>query len=73
MRESEYADLGVVAPRADRPELVSRLRAKGLTQQQIPDTVGVHKATISREVANATSDDQSATITNSRGQQRPAL
>jgi hypothetical protein len=71
MREAEYGDLGVVAPRSDRPELVSRLRRQGLTQREIGATLGVHEATVSRELANASSEP-AATITNSRGQERPA-
>lgn len=70
MRAVEYADMGVVAPRADRPELVSRLRAKGLTQKEIAGTLGVHESTVSRELADASSDP--GTITNARGQERPA-
>lgn len=71
MRAGEYGDMGVVAPRADRPELVARLRAKGLTQAQIAGTLGVHESTVSRELADASSDVPE-TITNARGQERPA-
>ena len=74
MREAEYADMGVVAPRADRPELVSRLRSKGLTQKQIGDTLGVHRETVAKDIAASMSDSdiEPEPITNSRGQQRPA-
>lgn len=72
LREAEYADLGVVAPRADRPELVTRLRAKGLTQRQIADTVGVSQQTVSRLNTQMSNENAPATITNSRGQERPA-
>lgn len=73
LREAEYADLGVVAPRADRPELVTRLRAKGLTQKEIGATIGASEATVSRQLASASSDTAPAKITNSRGQERPAM
>lgn len=74
MREVEYADMGVVAPRADRPELVSRLRAKGLTQKEIAGTLGVHRETVANDIRSMSDSDigPPATITNSRGQQRPA-
>lgn len=72
MREAEYADLGVMAPRADRPELVSRLRAKGLTQQQIADTVGVGVGTVNRDLSDLPNGKSPGPITNSRGEQRPA-
>lgn len=73
MREAEYADLGVKVPSADRPELASRLRAKGLTQKSIADTLGVSQRQVSTDLNSRTSnEDQPPTITNSRGQQRPA-
>jgi len=72
LREAEYADMGVVAPRADRPELVSRLRRQGMSQQQIGDTLGVSRPTVAGDL-NAVSDiEQPQTITNARGQERPA-
>ena len=68
-------ELGVVAPRADRPELVARLRARGLTQQSIGDTLGVHHSTVAddlnAEIRNE--DEPPAPVTNSRGQQRPGV
>lgn len=70
MRLTEYGGLGVVAPAADRPELVSRLRKSGLTQKEIGGTLGVHESTASRHLANASSDGPE-TIKNSRGQERP--
>lgn len=73
MREAEYSDMGVVAPRADRPELVSRLRSSGLKQKSIADTLGIGQQTVSDVLNTGTGiEDQPATITNSRGQQRPA-
>lgn len=72
MRAAEYADMGVVAPRADRPELVSRLRARGLTQQQIADTVGTSKPTVHRVLREVSDETSPAVITNSLGDERPA-
>lgn len=74
LREAEYQDMGVVAPRADRPELVSRLRSKGLTQGQIAGTLGVSQPTVQRDLDSAPdySNEYSEPVTNSRGQQRPA-
>jgi len=72
MRETEYGEMGVVVPRADRPEVVARMRKSGLTQRQIAETVGVNEATVSRDLANASSDLSVDPIINSRGQQRPA-
>lgn len=72
MREAEYADMGVVAPRADRPELVSRLRAKGLTQKQIADTVGTSVGTVNGDLKFSSEIETPATVINSRGQERPA-
>lgn len=73
MREAEYGDAAFMVPRRQRPELVSRMRAAGLTQQEIADTAGVHESTVSRDLANASSDEVAVvTITNARGQQRPA-
>ncbi len=71
MREAEYGGAAFMVPRAERPELVARMRRSGLTQQEIADTAGVNVATVSRDLANANSDGP-ATITNARGQQRPA-
>lgn len=71
MREAEYGGAAFMVPRAERPELVARLRSQGLTQQEIADTAGVNVATVSRDLANAKSDPPPV-ITNSRGQQRPA-
>ena len=49
MRRGEYGSLtSVTAPRAERPELVSRFRRAGLTQRQTADTLGVNQATVSR-------------------------
>lgn len=48
MRRGEYGSLtSVTAPRAERPELVSRFRRAGLTQKQTADTLGVSQRTVS--------------------------
>ena len=47
MRRGEYGALtSVTAPRAERPELVSRFRGAGLTQQQTAATLGVSERTV---------------------------
>lgn len=74
MREAEYGGAAFMVPRSERPELVARMRQQGLTQQEIADTAGVADATVRRDLAaqptNVGSDP--ATVTNSRGQQRPS-
>lgn len=71
MREAEYGGAAFMVPAKSRPEIVARIRAKGLTQKEIAETAGVDPATVSRDLANASSG-QPAAITNARGQQRPA-
>ena len=72
MREAEYGGAAFMVPARQRPELVARMRATGLTQQEVADTAGVDRRSVIRDlnVTNAHSD--ALTITNSRGQQRPA-
>jgi transcriptional regulator with XRE-family HTH domain len=70
MREAEYADMGVVVPRADRPEITSRLRQVGLTQQQIASTLGVGQSTVQRDL-NTQTGNEPPSIQTSRGT-RPA-
>ncbi|MCA0435462.1 MAG: hypothetical protein M9891_02325 [Austwickia sp.] len=87
MREAEYGGVAVIVPRADRPELVGRLRALGMTQQGVADTVGVSRETVKRELKGANVPFRAvdrdlktanagftpaAPIVNARGQQRPA-
>lgn len=49
MRRGEYGALtSVSAPRAERPELISRFRGAGLTQKQTADTLGVSRDTVKR-------------------------
>lgn len=71
MREAEYGGAAFMVPRKNRPELVARMRAKGLTQQEIADTAGVAKATVQNDL-KANSGFEPKVVTNSRGQQRPA-
>lgn len=73
MREAEYGGAAFMVPRRQRPELVERMRAKGLTQQDIADTAGVSRRTVADDLLNADSPIETPeTITNTRGQQRPA-
>lgn len=67
MREAEYADMGVVVPRADRPEIVTRLRAAGLMQQEIADTLGVGQSTVQRDLNTHLGNGPASTIETSRG------
>ena len=70
MREAEYGGAAFMVPARQRPELVERMRATGLTQQDIADTAGVSDETVRRDLQ--TTNVESATIINARGQQRPA-
>lgn len=78
MRDAEYGDAAFMVPRRQRPELVARMRAAGLTQQQIADTAGVSVGTVNGDLKFSSENDESPsaepvpTITNARGQQRPA-
>lgn len=74
MREAEYGGAAFMVPKAERPELVARMRAQGLTQQDIADTAGVGVGTVNRDLAASDfpSGKSAAPVTNSRGQQRPA-
>lgn len=73
MREAEYGGAAFMVPRAERPELLARMRRTGLTQQEIADTAGVSKATVINDLKVRTDfeDSAPAIITNARGQQRP--
>lgn len=77
MREAEYGGAAFMVPRAERPELVARMRRSGLTQQEIADTAGVDQKTISNDLRDLNRNTPNQTglnepITNARGQQRPA-
>lgn len=71
MREAEYRGAAVMVPRADRPELVARLRAEGLSQRQIGDTLGVAESTVRGDIRNSADTAQPATRTDSLGRERP--
>jgi hypothetical protein len=73
MREAEYGGAAVIVPRADRPQLVARLRSEGLSQQSIGDTLGVTDRTVANDLNRNISDEdqQPPTIVNARGQERP--
>lgn len=49
MREAEYGGAAFMVPRKDRPELVERMRAAGLTQQEVAATAGVTERTVRRD------------------------
>ena len=72
MREAEYGGAAFMVPSKSRPEIVARIRAKGLMQQEIADTAGVSQKQVSRDLNSHLTNEPPATITNSRGQQRPA-
>lgn len=46
MREAEYGGAAFMVPAKNRPELVARMRAAGLTQREVADTAGVTEQTI---------------------------
>ena len=72
--DAEYMALNVGIARSDRPELVLSFRKAGQTQQQIAEKLNVNQATVSRDVVNMQmhNHDLPATVTNSRGQERPS-
>lgn len=73
MREAEYGGAAFMVPRAERPELLARMRRSGLTQQEIADTAGVSIGTVNGDLNFSSEDEEpTAQITNARGQQRPA-
>lgn len=76
MREAEYGGAAFMVPRAERPELVARMRSQGLTHREIAETAGVSDETVRRDletknVGSPCDLAPAATITNARGQQRP--
>lgn len=68
MREAEYGGAAFMVPRAERPELLARMRRSGLTYREIGATAGVSDETARSE----TKDLVSGPIANVRGQRRPA-
>lgn len=75
MWDAEYMALNVGIARSDRPELVASFRKAGQTQQQIADKLNVARTTVLNDLrdVNVKNDNEPpATVTNSRGQERPA-
>lgn len=73
MRETEYGGAAFMVPKAERPELVARMRHAGLTNEESAATAGVSEPTARRDFAQSSNDDSGPrSITNSRGQQRPS-
>jgi len=50
MRDTEYGGAAFMVPTQARTQLVQRLRALGMTQQQIADTAGVTQGQVSRDM-----------------------
>lgn len=50
MRDAEYGGAAIIVPRADRPELVARLRSEGLSQRETAATLGVSLGTVNGDV-----------------------
>lgn len=76
MREAEYGGAAFMVPRAERPELVARMRHSGLTNVEIASTAGIDERTVRRDLAESANADSgcdlpATVITNARGQQRP--
>lgn len=71
---SRFAPLGVSIGRAKgRPELVAAMRGIGQTQQEVAGKLGVDQKTVSNDLnRNFPNESEPPTITNSRGQSRPA-
>lgn len=62
-------------PREVRPRAIEQMRRERLTQQQIADKLNVSQFTVSKDLRGTNIDINNglpATITNSRGQERPA-
>lgn len=73
--DDRYAGVNVGVLRAERPETVRVLRSAGQTQQQVADKLRVHLNTVKGDDSkykNVLSESAVATVTNSRGQSRPA-
>lgn len=74
MREAEYGGAAFMVPKAERPELVARMRRSGLTHADIAETAGVAEATVRSDLNRRTAveTEPAAPIINARGQQRPS-
>ena len=70
--EARFSHLEVVVPRSVRGRVVESFRRAGLTQQEIADKLKVGLRTVEREAATLNPPNGGFTITNSRGQARPA-
>jgi predicted XRE-type DNA-binding protein len=70
MRDAEYGGAAIIVPRADQPQLMTRLRSEGMSQRSIGDTLGVNQATVSRNMQTHI-EDAPATRTDSLGRERP--
>lgn len=68
--DAEYMALNVGIARSDRPELVVSFRKAGQTQQQIAQKLNVSVGTVNGDL-KFNSENDGATVTNSRGQERP--
>lgn len=69
--DAEYMALNVGIARSDRPELVASFRKAGQTQAQIAKKLNVHVNTVAGDISTHKIVG-SETVTNSRGQERPA-
>lgn len=70
-----WEPLGISVPREVRPRAIEQMRRERLTQQQIADKLNVSQFTVSKDLRGANIDINNglpATITNSRGEERPA-
>ena len=73
--DAEYMALNVGIARSDRPELVLSFRKAGQTQQEIARKLNVDQKTVSNDLAKVNRNfpnEVPETVTNSRGQERPA-
>lgn len=71
MREAVYKGAAVIVPRADRPELVAKLRREGLSQKEIGDTLGVSQRQVSSDVRNTSNVDLPETRRDALGREQP--
>lgn len=71
LRRVVYKGAAIMVPRADRPELVARLDAEGLSTQVIGDTLGVTARTVRKDVGKSSHVAVPATRTDSLGRKQP--
>ena len=72
MWADRYSGMAFRVDKVERLELVGTMRAEGLTQQQVADTLGVTRETVKRDVKGTNVPLTDVTVANSRGQERPA-